>query len=134
MVCCCLWRALYLPLNGAITLAGESRVVGHNDTRDRATLLEPQQWPDHNETATLYLGPVLHNRAFPGDASHEQEEPKPRKVQGSRNSPSWPLPLPWGLGQLVVHLLMGVQIESEEGLCGGWGAGGRGFKTESRGR
>lgn len=62
-------------------LAGESRVVGHNDTWDVAILLQPQQWPDHNETATLYLGAVLHNRAFPGVASHEQEKPKSTKVQ-----------------------------------------------------
>lgn len=34
-----LWDVLYLPLNSAITLAGESHVVGHNDTWDIAILL-----------------------------------------------------------------------------------------------
>lgn len=104
-VCCCCGMC-YICLNGAITFAGESCVVGHNDTQDIAIWLEPQQWPDHNETATLYLGPVLHNRAFPGVASHEQEKPKSTEVQDFHNSLSWPLPLPLGLDQFVVHLLM----------------------------
>lgn len=124
-----LWHVLYLPLSGAITLTGESRVVGHNDTRDVAILLQPQQWPDHNETATLYLGPVLHNRAFPAVASHEQEKPKSTKVQGFRNSSSWPLPLPLGCDQFVVHLLMGEMLRVKKSF---WWVGSGGFNTESR--
>lgn len=49
----------------------------------------------------------MHNRAFPAVASHEQEKPKSTEVQDFHNSSSWPLPLPLGLDQFVVHLLMG---------------------------
>lgn len=33
----------------------QNHVVCHNDTQDIAAIWEHQHWPDHNETATLYL-------------------------------------------------------------------------------
>lgn len=65
---------LYLRLNSAITFAGESHLACHNDTQRIATLLAQQQWPDHNETAMLYLGMFGKNGALlPCVARHEYE-------------------------------------------------------------
>lgn len=68
------WDVLYLHPNSAITFAGESHHACHNDTQDIATLLEQQHWPNHNETAMLYLGVFGTNRALlPCVACHEYE-------------------------------------------------------------
>lgn len=76
------WDVLYLHLSGAITFAGESHLACHNDTQDMAALLEQQHWPDHNETAMLYLGVFGTNRALlPCVACHEYENRRQQKFR-----------------------------------------------------
>lgn len=42
----------------------QNHLVCHNDTQDIAAIWEHQHWPDHNETATLYLAMFGKNRAL----------------------------------------------------------------------
>lgn len=47
-----------------------------------APLLEQQHWPDHNETAMLYLGVFGTNRALlPCVACHEDENRRQQKFR-----------------------------------------------------
>lgn len=65
---------LYLCLNSAITFPGISHLACHNDTQGIASLRELQRLPDHNETASLYLGLFGTNRVLLNFvARHEYE-------------------------------------------------------------